>query len=296
MQKVIVIIGPTASGKSTLAIELAKKIGGEVISADSRQVYRGLNIGSGKVTKKEMSGVIHHLLDVENPKKTFTASDFVKLGRAAIKDISSRDKIPIICGGTGFYIDSLLGHISLPEVPPNPLLRKKLEKLTANELFIKLKSMDADRAKTIDAQNPVRLIRAIEIATELGFVPKIKKTHPLYHSLWIGINWPKEKLHERIHSRLLSRMKRGMIAEAKRLHASGLSYKRMEQLGLEYRSLARFLKDKINKIELENEIETGNRQYARVQMHYWKRNEKIHWLKPKGINAALKLIKTFFSD
>jgi tRNA dimethylallyltransferase len=128
MRKVLIIVGPTASGKSALAVMLAKKFHGEVISADSRQVYRGLNIGTGKVTKSEMGGVRHHLLDVASPKKAFSAGDFVKRGRIAIEDISRRGKLPVVAGGTGFYIDALVGRISLPEAKPDAALRKKLSK------------------------------------------------------------------------------------------------------------------------------------------------------------------------
>lgn len=293
MQKVLIIIGPTASGKSSLAVELAKKFNGEVISADSRQVYRGMNIGSGKVTKREMAGVPHHLLDVASPKKVFNAADFVRLGRQAIVDITSRGKLPIICGGTGFYIDTLLGRITLPEVPPNPTLRKRLEKLPTEKLFAKLQKLDPARAWTIDSQNPIRLVRAIEIATALGSVPKPTKDGPLYDTLWIGIEWPKEKLHQRIHERLLARMKVRMVAEAKRLHAAGLSYKRMEEMGLEYRYLARLLRGTLSKAEFLTQLETAIRGYARAQMHYWRRNKEITWLPANKLLTATILTKKF---
>ena len=141
-QKVVVIVGPTCSGKTALSIHLSKRFKGEVISADSRQVYKGLNIGTGKVTKKEMAGVPHHLLDVVSPKKIYTAHDFVTDGRKVIADILANKKLPIIAGGTGFYIDVLVGAISLPNVPPNPTLRKRLEKKTAPQLFALLKKKD----------------------------------------------------------------------------------------------------------------------------------------------------------
>ena len=173
MQKLIVILGPTASGKSDMAVKLAKRFNGEVVSADSRQVYKGLDIGTGKITKKEMQGVKHHLLDVANPKKQFTASDFVDLTSGLIRQIVNRRKVPIICGGTGFYIDALLGDKQIPEVPPNLKLRKELEKKSVEKLFEILKKLDPERAKNIDAKNPRRLIRAIEICKVLGRVPKL---------------------------------------------------------------------------------------------------------------------------
>ena len=282
MQKVIVIVGPTASGKSALAVELAKRFDGEVISADSRQVYRGLDIGTGKITQEETQGVPHHLLDVADPTETFSASDFVKLGREAITDIASRGKLPIICGGTGFYIDALLGRITLPDVPANPTLREELKRFGADELFAKLQALDPARAETVDPHNPVRLIRAIEIATALGAVPQ-PKAAPLYDAFWIGIEWPKEELDERIRQRLVSRMKDGMVDEAKRLHAAGLSYERMHELGLEYRYLADYLQGTLTNDEFIEQLATAIIQYAKRQRTYWKPNVGIHWAAPSKI-------------
>ncbi|NOY35659.1 MAG: tRNA (adenosine(37)-N6)-dimethylallyltransferase MiaA, partial [bacterium] len=164
-KKMVVVLGPTASGKSDLAVDLARKLDGEIISADSRQVYRGMDIGTGKVTKKEMRGVTHHLLDVANPKKIFTVVDFKKKAERALEDIWSRGKLPIVCGGTGFYIQAITGGVAIPEVKPDWKLRNKLEKKTAEQLFAELKKLNPERAKMIDAKNPRRLIRAIEVAT-----------------------------------------------------------------------------------------------------------------------------------
>ncbi len=275
--KIIVIVGPTSSGKTAYAIELAKKIGGEVISADSRQVYKGLDIGTGKVTKKEMQGVPHHMLDVASPKKIFTAHDFVTMGRKAIDDITARDKLPIICGGTGFYIDALLGRIALPEVPINTELRAKLENRSAPDLASILQGLDSTRARTIDRKNPVRLIRAIEIATALGRVPKAENVPSPYDVEWIGLKPSDDILKKNIHSRLHARIKNGMVAEAERMHKSGLTYKRMQALGLEYRFLARYLQKKISKQEMLDELEKEIWQYARRQMTYWRRNKEIKW-------------------
>ena len=174
--KVLVILGPTSSGKTALSIELAKKYGGEIVSADSRQVYRGLTLGTGKVTNDEMQTIPHHMLDVANPKNVYSVSDYVLGARACIGDIHARGKLPIICGGTAFYIDAVLGKAQLPDVPPNPTLRKKLEQKSAPELFLMLTKLDPARAKNIDPHNPVRLVRAIEIAKALGKVPPLKKT------------------------------------------------------------------------------------------------------------------------
>lgn len=275
--KVIVIVGPTASGKSTYAVQLAKKIGGEVISADSRQVYKGLDIGTGKITKKEMRGVPHHLLDVVSPKKVFTAQDFVEHGRAALEDIRARGKTPIVCGGTGFYIDALLGRVPLPNVPPDLTLRARLAQKSVPQLFTILKKLDSRRAKNIDAHNPVRLIRAIEIAQKLGKVPAAKPKPLPYRVEWIGLNPSETVLKKKIHKRLKERIDAGMVQEAKKLHANGLSYKRMQELGLEYRYLALYLQKKISKDEMLTELEKRICDYAKRQMTYWRRNPAIKW-------------------
>ncbi|MBI2030957.1 tRNA (adenosine(37)-N6)-dimethylallyltransferase MiaA [Candidatus Kaiserbacteria bacterium] len=299
-QKILIIVGPTASGKTALAIELAKKLDGEVISADSRQVYRGLDIGTGKVTKREMQGIPHHLLDVASPKKTFTADDFVTRADRAIKDIAKRGKLPIIAGGTGFYIDALVGRITLPDVPPDPALRKKLQPKTSEQLYALLEKKDPARAMSMDTpserNNKVRLIRALEVAEVLGKNPPTSAQEQKYDTLWIGINPSFEILEEKICQRLSQRLKVGMIAEAKRLHAGGLSYKRMEALGLEYRSLARFLQGKITRTEMESELGRDIRRYAKHQLAYWKRNTEIKWIKPSQSNVALRYIRTWLDN
>jgi tRNA dimethylallyltransferase len=279
-KKVIIVVGPTSSGKSALAVELAKKVGGEILSADSRQVYRGLDIGSGKITKRETCGIRHHLLNVASPKKVFAASDFVRLGRKAIDDIATRNKVPIICGGTGFYIDALIGRIELPHVPPNPTLRARLEKKSAPELFLILKKKDPERAKTIDGHNPVRLVRALEILAQQSHSKRQGDTfRGRCHlaAVWVGIAPEMETLKKKIRVRLIARMKRGMVAEARRLHAAGLSWKRMEMLGLEYRYLSRHLQGHITKEQMLEELETRINQYAKRQITYWGRNKDINW-------------------
>lgn len=291
MQRIIVIVGPTASGKSSLAVTLAKKFNGEVISADSRQVYKGLDIGTGKITEREMKGVRHHLLDVASPRNIFTANDFVKLGRAAITDIFSRDKTPIICGGTGFYIDALLGRVVLPNAPANPKLRQQLSKYTPAQLYSMLAKIDPRRARSIDEHNPVRLIRALEIAKALGKVPAVKPKQLPYEIQWIGIKPSTMTLRKKIHLRLRARMAGGMAAEANNLHRRGLSYKRMTALGLEYRYLAMYVQKKISKIEMIQELEKRIWDYAGRQMTYWKRNPEIKWFPPNRQSAIIKYLK-----
>jgi tRNA dimethylallyltransferase len=312
-KKVIAVVGPTASGKSSLGIFLAQKLGGEVISADSRQVYKGLNVGTGKVTKKEMAGVPHHLLDAVSPKVVFTADDFVRLGTKAHSQILKNMRIPIVVGGTGFYIDSLFGRMKLANVPPNPKLRKKLETKSTAELFAMLKKLDPARAKTIDSKNLHRLIRAIEIASnsrterpgaksvaEPVEAETLLQVFPKLQILYLGINPSDVTLKKNIHKRLLARMKQGMVAEARRLHKQGLSYKRMEELGLEYRHLARLLQNKMTQKEMLEELERAIWKYAKRQRTWFKRNKEIHWLKNPPDNRAgkaeaLRLAKEFLS-
>lgn len=287
--KLIVILGQTATGKSDLAVQIARRLAisgveAEVISADSRQVYKGLDLGSGKITKKEMMGIPHHLLDVANPKKVFNVSDYKKLAQKAIADILKRGKIPILCGGTGFYIDSVVNNITLPDVPPNLELRKKLTPKSAIALFGVLQKLDPERAKTIDKNNPVRLIRAIEIATALGKVPQIdiraEATPPPYEILFIGLDMPDKILKDRIYQRIINRNKKGMIKEVKSLHKNGLSWKRMNELGLEYRYISQYLQNKITKNEMINKLNAETSQYAKRQKTWFKRNKNIDWYNP----------------
>ncbi len=277
-EKVLIIVGPTASGKSDLAVKLAKKLKAEVISADSRQVYKGLNVGTGKITKKEMQGVPHHLLDVADPKKQFSVAQYKKLAEEKIEDILKRKKFPIIVGGTGFYIDAITGAVSLPDVPPNKKLRATLEKKSLETLFALLQKKDPMRAKSIDKRNKVRLIRALEIITALGKVPIQAISSPLtaYSYMWIGLKPDQKILEKKILERLIKRLP-GMIREAKKLHAGGLSYKRMEELGLEYRYLARLLQKKISKEEFIAQLFLEIKKYAKRQMVWFKRNKEIEW-------------------
>lgn len=296
--KLIVICGQTATGKSDFTVQIAKEIGGEIISVDSRQVYIGLDIGSGKITKKEMQGIPHHLLDVISPKKVFSVNDFKLQAEKKIQEIIARGNTPIVCGGTGFYIDTLLGTINLPEVPENKILRKKLASKTKDELLALLKKLDPVRAETIDQNNPVRLIRAIEIATALGSVPVLKKKS-LYDALSIGLTLPDEVLKEKIHTRLISRMKDGMLEEAKNLHTKGLSWKRMRELGLEYRFLADHLTNKLSKEEMFTQLETAIWHYAKRQKTWFKRNTDILWIDPRkksDSNKTLQTVKKFLKQ
>jgi tRNA dimethylallyltransferase len=290
--KVLVIVGPTASGKTSLSIALAQRFHGEIVSADSRQVYRGLNLGTGKVTEIEMQGVPHHLLDVADPKDTYTAHDYIRDSRKVIDEIASRTHLPIIVGGTFFYIDALLGKFVLPETPPNPELRKKLEELDTNTLYAHLKAKDPAYADIVDRDNPRRLIRALEIIEALGHMPTFV-SEPLYNSLTLGVHIEKEELYTNIKKRLIDRIEAGMIDEVKQLHDHGLSYERMEDLGIEYRYIARHLKGELPYCEMITEIETKSRQYAKCQMTWLKRDTSIVWVNKNDTKYIEQKVASF---
>lgn len=293
--KVLVIVGPTASGKTSLSIKLAQKFNGEVISADSRQVYRGLDLGSGKVTTEEMDGVPHHLLDIALPMDVYTAADFKRDAAAAIFDIQNRRRLPIIAGGTFFYIDALLGRVSTPAVPPNDILRASLETKSTNELLALLTELDTTRAQTIDHDNPRRLIRAIEIATALGHVPLPSTTTP-YDVYTIGITIDQEALHRNIHVRLQERLEAGMVKEVEGLLASGVTYERLEALGLECRYISRYLRSEMTYQAAVAELETKTRQFAKRQMTWLKRDDTIHWIDKSDTEQINTLVENFLNN
>lgn len=293
--KIIAVVGPTASGKSDLAVEIARAFSGEVISADSRQVYQGMDIGTGKITTEEMKGVPHHLLDVASPKRTFTVAQFKQKADKAVLNILKRGKLPIFAGGTGFYIQAVTDGVVLPNVLPNPLLRKQLAKLNTDELFLRLQKNDPERAETIDAKNPRRLVRAIEITEELGKVP-ILHIDPPYETLFIGIEVPNELLRERIHKRLLARMDQGMVEEVVKLHTEGISWKRMEDLGLEYRFLARHIQGKMSRDEMLEELKLEITHYAKRQYTWFRKNKHIHWIELGATNDAKELVRNFLKQ
>lgn len=293
LPSVLVIVGPTASGKTALSLKLAKKFNGEVISADSRQVYRGLNIGTAKITKKEMGSIHHHLIDVADPRRSYSAARFKRDGEKALRHIVRNGKLPIVCGGTGFYIDALLGAVSLPPVPPNKKLRAILTKKSAQTLFKQLQKLDPGRASNIDRHNAVRLIRAIEIATALGEVPPSQLSTTNYRLFKIGLKIPQDELKKKIYTRLKKEFKRGLIAEGKRLHKNGLGFKRMEELGLEYRHLARFLQGKVSKEQMFDELYRDICRYAKRQETWFKRDKNIEWESPHQVRTIEQKVESF---
>jgi tRNA dimethylallyltransferase len=290
--KVIAIVGPTASGKTSLSIQLAKAFGGEVVSADSRQVYRGLDLGTGKVTLEEMDSIPHHLLDVADPSHAYTVHEYVRDAAETITDIVNRQRLPIIVGGTFLYIDTLLGAVSTSPVAPNPALRTELDALTTHDLVARLEKFDSARTHSIDRNNRRRLIRAIEITEALGYIPETVTTEP-YMVLKIGISISKDTLAQNIHNRLVDRLARGMITEVEHLHENGLTYERLDDFGLEYRYISRYLRGQITYEKMNEEIETKSRQYAKRQMTWLKRDNEIVWVEPGEVEKAQTIVRDF---
>lgn len=275
--QIIVVGGPTATGKTDIAIDIALLHNGEVINADSRQVYRGLDIGSAKVTKIEMRDVLHHLLDVADPKdEVFSVAEYKKQAQKCIEDILKRGKLPIICGGTGFYIDTLVYNQSIPEVKENPKLRAELETKSTEELYSLIEAKDPKRAHSIDPHNKVRLIRALEIIEALGEVPEQKKDE-WYDVLYLCLELDKETHHNIIEDRITKRMKQGMLEEVKDLHQGGVSFETLERFGLEYRYLAYILQEKMTQEESLLELASQTKKFAKRQYTWFKRNNEVKW-------------------
>lgn len=278
-QKIIIIVGQTSSGKSDLAVYLAQKIRGEVISADSRQVYKKMDIGTGKIKREEMKSIPHHLLSVVSPNKLFSIADYIPLAEKKIEEIRERNNVPIICGGTAFYIDSLINKVSIPKAPPNWDLRKRLEKKSCSELFDELQKIDPQRAISIDNKNKRRLIRALEIIKlTKKKVPPLSSIKP-YNSLYIGIDIDQEDLNKKIEQRLMSRIKEGMIEEVRSLRKNGLSWERLEGFGLEYKWISLYLQNKILYDEMIILLLNDIKKFSKRQKTWWKKNKEIKWVK-----------------
>ena len=286
--RVIAVVGPTASGKTALGVSLARALNGEVISADSRQVYRGLTLGTGKVTAEEMQGVPHHLLDVIDPSERFTVHDFVRLGRVAVQEIAARGRVPIVVGGTGMYVDALLGRLTLDAPPGDEQIRSELGVQSLEALHHRLKNLDPNAYARVDLKNRRRVERALEIA--LSEVRPHSESVPKYEVTWVGLTLAREELKERIKTRLASRLAAGMLDEAHTLHEGGLSYERMEDLGLEYRYMARHLQGLISHDDMVKKLESEIYKYAKRQITRFKRNEDIRWFDARQLPSIDNLV------
>lgn len=322
-KKIIVILGPTASGKTGMGVKMAYKFNGEIVSADSRQVYKGMDIGTGKdlkeyiINKKDFAdstgsfgrkrpqddkvSIPYHLIDVVSPKTRFSLAKYQKLAYKAIDDILARGKLPIIVGGTGLYLQAVVDNYNLSNAKLDRKLREKLEKYNVEQLFNKLQKLNsafADKLHESDKKNKRRLIRYIEIAGSPRTPKNAKERQNFYDFLLIGLSWPREVLQERIYKRLIERLeKEDMAGEVKRLHKQGVSWKRLESFGLEYKFVSFYLQKKMDYEEMVEKLNIATRQFAKRQMSWFRRWErhgrKIYWVKNRG--EAEKMVKNFLA-
>jgi tRNA dimethylallyltransferase len=301
--KIIVILGTTASGKTRLGVDLARQFNGEIISADSRQVYRGLDVGSGK-DLHEYGEVKYHLIDVADPKDIFSVAEYQKEAFAVIEDILRRGKLPIIVGGSGQYLEAVVENYQLTEVKPDNSLRQELENLSVEELFARLEkanSFFAAKVNNSDKNNKRRLIRYLEVAenssVENGDLQKSNEQDVSgYEFLLIGLTYPKEVLSERIHKRLIARLENeNMIQEVSDLHDKvGLSWERLESFGLEYKFISQYLQEKIEYEQMVEMIDRASIQFTKKQMTWfkrWEKKRKINWLEDNLV--AEDVVKIF---
>ena len=294
LPRVIAIMGTNASGKSGLGIELASRYGGEVISADSRQVFTGLDLGSGKVTPEEMRGVPHHLIDVCAPNDFFSMADFQKLAYNAFDDILAREKLPFLVGGTGLYVASVLDGYQLSDKMPDLEYRAHLETFSTPELYEMLIKAIPDIE--IDSKNRNRVMRVLEKIHDGDDVVPVNQ--PRYNPLKLGVSWPREILRQRIDELLERRVKEGMIEEVQGLLDAGATTEFMYKLGLEYRFITQYLTGEIpDKDEMLSLLATAIKQFAKRQMIWFRRDKEIHWLDMAGdpVREATELIDRFLN-
>lgn len=273
-QKLICVVGTNASGKSGLGVQLAKKYGGEIISADSRQVFRGLDLGSGKITPEEMQGVPHHLLDVREPNEFFSMADFQALSYEAIDGIVSRGRLPFIVGGTGLYVDCVAEGYVLSGGAPDLEYRAQLETFSTGELYEKLIAIMP--GTDVDPKNRNRVMRLLErIHAGDDLTPR---KEPRYDVLKLGVTWPRPELCRRIDERLERRMNEGMVDEAQSLMDGGATPEFLDGLGLEYRYLYRYLAGIMSKDEMLDELSRAIKRFAKRQMVWFRKDKSIIWL------------------
>ncbi len=296
-----VVLGPTATGKTQLAVQLAHKLSGEIISADSRQVYRGMDIGTGKDLNeynfKDVS-IPYHLIDIVAPIEEYNVAQFQRDFQRVYSDITKQKKLPILCGGTGFYIKAVLMDFQLPNTEPDKQLRQKLENWELEDLINELETISPGASVNTPVDTKRRVIRAIEVAKSRGREKETGKrgaeNSNLQDTTVIGIEYPREVIRERITKRLHSRLNSGMIEEVEALLIGGVTHHRLDTLGLEYRFISRFLKGDYSKEEMTGLLNTAIHQFAKKQMTFFRNMEnngiKIHWIPEGNFETALGVI------
>ena len=295
LPKVVAVVGTNASGKSALGIALAKKYDAEIISADSRQVFRGLDLGSGKVTPEETQGVPHHLIDVREPNEFFSMADFQRMAYRAIDEIRGRGRLPMIVGGTGLYVDSVLDGYLLSDKEPDLAYRAELEKLTTPQLYDMLLELKPD--VQVEKNNRNRVMRIIERIHDGDEATPGKQAR--FESLRLGVSWPREVLNRRIDERLERRLEQGMIEEVQRLMDEGATTEFLLGLGLEYRFITQYLIGEIpDRQAMLDKLAIAIKQFAKRQMTWFRRNPEIVWLDMSGdaFDQACTAIDAFLRD
>ena len=282
LPKLIVILGTTACGKSGLGVELARHVGGEIVSADSRQVYRGLDLGTGKVTEEEMGGVPHHLLDVVDPNESYSVAQFQRDAYAAIDDILARGKVPLLVGGTGLYVRAVAEGYTFRDSQPDPALRAELEGKSAEELYAIFREKTGRTLTGGEENNRHRLVRTLEkvlAGEDLTEAPR----DPHYQVLQLGMTYPREELCRRIDERLIRRLDDGMVEEVQRLREAGATDAFLDGLGLEYRYILRYLTGQLpDRAALIDELGRAIKRFAKRQMVWFKKDRDVLWLDTAG--------------
>ncbi len=308
LPKIIVLAGPTASGKTDLGILLAKHFNGEIISADSRQVYKKMTIATGKPrgvwqevdgsSAYVVEGVPHYLMDLVDPGEEFTLAQFKESALSAIRHIFQRKKVPIVVGGTGLYLWSLIDNLSLPPVAPNKKLRDGFEGKSLTELVELLRNIDPKSALKIDLKNQQRVIRALEVAILTGnsFTEQQLKGVPLFDVLQLGIQRPQNELNERINQRVERQFKEGMIDETKDLLRQRYQWKLPSMKGIGYKEIDHYLQGELSLKEACEKIQGATRRYAKRQLTWFKRDDRITWISPESFDEAVRLIQDFLAE
>ena len=288
-----VVVGPTAIGKSALAFALAMEVGGEIVVADSRQVYERLDIATNKPSPEQRQRVRYHMIDFVDPATTFNAAEYVEGARAAIADIGSHNRVPIIEGGTMLYVDALCEGFSLAGVPPNPRLREELSRLRPSDLSARLLALDPDPG--VDLRNPVRVIRAIEVLETAG--PPLrrlrKRTPPPWHAMCIGLIADLEVIDRRIEQRSQAQVRRGLVAETKAALDAGVPPTAPVMTGIGYAEALAHIRGELTLEELPMAMAQSNRRYARRQLRWWRKDPRVRWfgIDPDPMPAILNYVK-----
>ena len=299
-EKVIVICGPTASGKTSLSIELAKQINGEIISADSMQIYKDMNIGTAKPTKKEMQGIKHYLLDFVSPDERYSVAQYKEDAKNAIREILKKGKRPIVVGGTGLYIDSLIYEIEYPQIEFDENYRKKLEKIARdNEGLQKLYNMaleiDPDAMKKISGNDKKRIMRVLEIYNATGKTKteqeiESRKNEPEFEYKVYAINWDRKLLYERIDKRVDIMIEQGLVEEVKNIVKKYNKFPTAMQ-GLGYKEVVEYLNGNCTKEEMVEKIKKETRHFAKRQLTWFKKDKNTIWLNGEdGTQNNIKII------